>query len=95
MIVFVVAGLGTATAADADAEVQRVAELDALLRTVVRNGNVGAVVLLRFVFETLENNREIELAEFAIVLLEKLVDRGFFACPVGEGGEGFRESGGT
>ena len=74
MVVFMMAGFRAASAADADAEVQRVAEFHTLLRTVIADGDIRAVVFLGILFKMLQHGGELLLVEFPVVLLEEIID---------------------
>ena len=74
VVVLMMAGLGAAPAADADAEIERVAEFHAFLRAVVTDGDLRAIVFPGILLKVLKHCGELLLVELTIVLLEKLID---------------------
>lgn len=72
VVVFLVAGFRTFPAADADAEVERVGELDVILGRNVLDVDFDAVALACFGFETFEDSGEFLASEFFVVLLKEL-----------------------
>jgi hypothetical protein len=58
----------------ADAQVQRVAELHAGLRLVILDGHVRAVLLLRLLFQPVQDDLQIHRRKFLVVLLQELID---------------------
>lgn len=92
MVVLLVACLGTAATANADAEVQGVAELDAFLGPDVGDVNICAVVFFCFFLKTGDDFIQLIPGEFAVVGLEEFVDGGAF-FPLGERSHGLGEGG--
>ncbi len=94
VVVLDVAGLGALAAADADAEVEGVAELDAGDGARVLDGDLGAVLLEGLALDAAQDEGQLVLAHLLVVLLEKLLHRLVFG-PGPQRGHGVGEGAGA
>ena len=74
MVVFMMAGFRATPASDANAEVQRIAKFHTLLRAVVADGDIRAVVFLGILFQMLQHCGKLLLVELPVMLLEEIID---------------------
>ncbi len=67
-------------------EVQRVAELHALLRAVVGDGDLGAVLVAGLLLQAVHDGGELVRPQLLVVVLQELVEGGLLRRPLNDGG---------
>ena len=93
MVVLMVAGFGATPATNAHAEVQRISEFNAFLRSVVADRDIRSIILFGVLLQMFEHGGKLLFVEFTVMLLKEIIDREIVPAPRGEWCERFCKSG--